>query len=158
MPLKENDRAPAFTAKDQNGQPHSLADFRGKWILLYFYPKDDTPGCKREACGFRDQYSELKQKLTILGVSHDTPETHLKFAKKYQLPFTLLSDPQKKIIKSYQAAGFLFTKRISYLIDPEGLITKVYEKVSPASHASEILSDLETILTERKSSSKKSKK
>lgn len=141
MSLKEGDKAPNFAALDQNGKQHTLAGYRGKWILLYFYPKDSTPGCTKEACSFRDEFSDLKGKVEVLGVSHDRVESHAKFASKHQLPFALLSDPQKKIIEDYGAKGFFFTKRISYLIDPEGRIAKAYPSVSPARHAREVLED-----------------
>lgn len=143
MSLKAGDKAPDFAALDQNGKQHSLTGYKGKWVLLYFYPKDDTPGCTKEACSFRDEFSDLKGKVAVLGVSHDRVESHAKFAAKYQLPFTLLSDPQKKIISDYEAKGFLFTKRISYLINPEGKIAKIYSSVSPKSHAKEVLGDWE---------------
>ncbi|MBL7685205.1 MAG: peroxiredoxin, partial [Deltaproteobacteria bacterium] len=118
-------------------------DYQGKWLLLYFYPKDSTPGCTAEACSFRDHFEDLKGKVEVLGVSHDTEKSHAKFAEKYQLPFTLLSDPNKKIIEAYGAKGFLFTKRISYLINPHGIIVKKYDKVSPRGHAAEVLEDWE---------------
>ncbi len=143
--LPENTPAPEFKAQDQDGKLHSLKDYRGKWVLLYFYPKDDTPGCRKEACEFRDRFGELKKKAVILGVSHDTAESHKKFEKKYALPFLLLSDPTKKIIRDYEAKGLLFTKRISYLIDPKGRIAKRYDKVSPRRHASQVLEDLENL-------------
>lgn len=141
MELKVGDKAPDFTALDQHGKQHKLAAYKGQWLLLYFYPKDDTPGCTKEACSFRDEFAELKGKVLVLGVSHDRVESHAKFASKYQLPFTLLSDPQKKIISDYGAKGFLFTKRISYLINPEGKIAKLYSTVSPKGHAKEVLGD-----------------
>ncbi len=141
MKLSEGQKAPEFAALDQNGKQHSLAGYKGKWVLLYFYPKDDTPGCTKEACAFRDEFTDLKGKVEVLGVSHDRVESHAKFASKYKLPFILLSDPQKKIITDYDAKGFFFTKRISYLINPEGKIAKIYSSVSPKSHAKEVLGD-----------------
>jgi len=146
MSLKEGDKAPNFAALDQNGKQHTLAGYRGKWILLYFYPKDSTPGCTKEACSFRDEFSDLKGKVEVLGVSHDRVESHAKFASKHQLPFALLSDPQKKIIEDYGAKGFFFTKRISYLIDPEGRIAKAYPNVSPARHAREVFEDYKRLV------------
>ncbi len=145
MSLKEGDKAPEFAALDQNGKQHSLASYKGKWVLLYFYPKDDTPGCTKEACSFRDEFSDLKGKVEVLGVSHDRVESHAKFANKYQLPFVLLSDPQKRIIEAYGAKGFFFTKRISYLINPEGKIAKYYSSVSPKGHAKEVLGDYQKL-------------
>ncbi len=141
MELTQNSAAPDFSAVDQNGKTHSLADYQGQWLLLYFYPKDDTPGCTKEACTFRDHFSELQGKVAVIGVSHDSADSHDKFASKYKLQFPLLSDPERKIIKTYGANGLLFTKRISYLINPEGKIAKVYPSVSPADHAREVLED-----------------
>jgi len=130
--------APDFTLLDQNGQPHSLHDYLGKWVILYFYPKDDTPGCTTEACNFRDSLRDL-QKLGVvtLGVSKDSVASHGKFAAKYQLNFPLLSDPDRQVIEQYQAFS-----RTTYLIDPKGMIAKIYSKVNPTQHASEIIQDL----------------
>lgn len=129
--------APDFTLLDQNNQPHSLQDYRGKWVILYFYPKDDTPGCTTEACNFRDSLRELqKLGLVVLGVSKDSVASHGKFAAKYQLNFPLLSDPDHQVIEQYQASS-----RTTYLIDPQGYIAKVYPKVNPTQHAAEILAD-----------------
>jgi len=143
MALKEEEKAPSFVGIDQNGKKHQLSDYKGKWLLLYFYPKDNTPGCTKEACSFRDQFHDLKGKVEVLGVSHDGLESHQRFAEKYKLPFLLLSDPKREIIKAYEANGFLFTKRISYLINPQGKIAKIYTKVSPGQHAEEVLKDYE---------------
>lgn len=145
MSLQEGQKAPSFSASDQNGKKHQLSDYRGKWLLLYFYPKDNTPGCTKEACSFRDQFEELRGKVEVLGVSHDGIESHQRFVSKYRLPFLLLSDPKREIIKAYEANGFLFTKRISYLINPEGKIAKVYSKVSPVQHAHEVLLDYQRL-------------
>ena len=140
-------QAPEFTLQDQHKQLHSLADYLGKYVLVYFYPKDDTPGCTKEACMIRDIYTDFeKAGIIVLGISADSPESHEAFAKKYELPFTLLSDPMHDVIKRYGAQGALGTKRISYLIDPEGKIAEVYPKVDPASHASEILEDVKKIM------------
>ena len=137
--------APAFSLPDQNGKTHSLAHHAGKWVLLYFYPKDDTPGCTKEACGLRDAFDEYKKRgITVFGVSRDTVESHKKFEEKYGLPFTLLSDTDGSVIAAYGAAG-AFTKRISYLIDPTGVIRKTYPKVDPAIHAPEILKDFDSL-------------
>lgn len=148
MAPRPQEQAPGFIAPDQNGKMHSLEDYRGRWIFLYFYPKDHTPGCTKEACSFRDAFGSLQDRVILLGVSHDSPSTHLRFASKHRLPFPLLSDPGKKIIQAYGAKGWLFTRRISFLIDPEGKIAKVYEKVSPAEHAKEVLEDLEQFQNE----------
>ena len=139
--LKIGTEAPAIEAQDQNGLIHKLSDYLGKWVLLYFYPRDNTPGCTVEACTLRDNYSSFKKiDAVILGVSKDSVASHEKFVAKFNLPFTLLSDRDKKIVKAYDAAGLF--RRISYLIDPKGKITKVYEKVTPAEHAEEVLRDL----------------
>jgi len=140
--LAKGDSAPEFTLSDQEGKVHSLADYKGKWVLLYFYPKDFTYGCITEACSLRDNFEKLKEKLEILGVSADSSESHKKFSEKYSLPFTLLSDPERSVINLYGATGFLFAKRVSFLINPKGIIEKVYDKVDPKIHASEILNDL----------------
>lgn len=145
MELTENSKAPDFKGYDQNGKMHHLKEYAGKWLLLYFYPKDNTPGCTMEACQLRDHFDDLRKKIEVVGVSHDKVESHAKFASKYKLPYTLLSDPDKTIIKAYGAKGFLFTKRISYLIDPDGKIAKIYLNVSPKKHAKEILEDLKKL-------------
>jgi len=131
-----------FELLDQAGTGHKLSDYRGQWVLLYFYPKDDTPGCTAEACAIRDTWADFKKAgIVVLGISHDKVDSHAKFVNKYQLPFTLLADTDKLVITAYQAkAGFL-TRRISYLINPEGKIAKVYSKVNPSEHAGEILKD-----------------
>jgi thioredoxin-dependent peroxiredoxin len=144
MKLEPKMEAPGFYAPDQTGVMHSLQDYIGKFVLLYFYPKDDTPGCTTEACSFRDHYADLRKHLVLLGVSADTSESHKKFVEKYQLPFPLLADPDKKLIRSYGTDGLLFAKRTSFLIDPHGVILKVYEKVAPADHAEEILKDMKS--------------
>lgn len=149
MELTEGTKAPAFTATDQNGQEHALADYAGKWVLLYFYPKDDTPGCTKEACGFRDLQAELADKnCAVLGVSKDTVDSHTKFANKFELNFPILADPELKICKAYGAwqekafMGRPGVVRISYLIDPEGNIAKAYGKVKAEEHPAEVLQDL----------------
>ncbi len=140
--LETNDKAPSFTLPDQNDELHSLSDYLGKWLLLYFYPKDFTSGCTKEACSFRDNFDKFTNKLQIVGISGDSVESHKKFSDKHELPFTLLADPDKKIIKSYGTDGLILAKRTSFLINPKGLIEKVYEKVNPALHAEEILEDI----------------
>lgn len=146
--------APLFTLPDQNGKEHSLADYRGKWVLLYFYPKDDTPGCTNEACTIRDSFPHFQElKIAVLGVSVDSVESHKKFKEKYHLPFTLLSDYKKEVVPQYGVWGkkkFMGkihegTLRTSFLIDPEGKIAKIYENVDPAVHAAEVLTDLPII-------------
>ena len=133
--------APDFTAVDQDNRSVSLQDFRGKYVILYFYPKDDTPGCTTEACSLRDNYKDLQEKAVVIGVSTDSVASHKKFADKYHLPFILLADTEKTIIKAYDADG-IFAKRITYLIDPDGKIVKAYPKVDPSTHAEEILRDI----------------
>lgn len=139
--LKEGEKAFDFSAIDQNGEKHSLKKYQGSWVIIYFYPRDNTPGCTKEACAFRDVFSEFKKaEIKVLGVSKDSAASHQKFALKHQLPFILLSDRNKEIITKYQADGLF--KRISYLIDPKGYVAKAYPKVNPEEHAQEILNDL----------------
>lgn len=148
---KIGDMAPEFVLQDQNGVEHSLNQYAGQWVVLYFYPKDDTPGCTKEACSFRDSFAELKKAgIAILGVSVDPVKKHAKFVEKYTLPFTLLSDEDKEVVEKYGVWGkkkfmgreYMGTNRVTFLIDPKGMIAKVYEKVDPAHHAQEILSDV----------------
>ncbi|MDA1334703.1 MAG: thioredoxin-dependent thiol peroxidase [bacterium] len=150
MKLKEGVKAPLFSLPDQNGKVHELKEYKGKWVLLYFYPKDDTPGCTMEACALRDNYiSYKKSKIVILGVSTDKVISHKKFKEKYNLPFTLLSDENKKVVKAYGVWGkkkfmgreYTGTNRYSFLIDPDGKISKIYMKVRPKEHAEEVLND-----------------
>ena len=146
--------APDFTLLDQEGKEHSLADYRGKWVLLYFYPKDDTPGCTIEACTTRDQFKDF-QKIgaVVLGVSTDSVASHKKFASTYELPFTLLADVNKEVVGRYGVFGekkfmgktYMGTSRTSFLIDPKGEIVKVYEKVKPEAHAAEVIADLKQL-------------
>jgi thioredoxin-dependent peroxiredoxin len=142
-----------FSLFDQNGKLHSLNMYLGKWVVLYFYPKDDTPGCTKEACSFRDASSEYQKKnIIVLGISKDSVDSHKKFASKYHLNFPILSDESMDVIKSYQAWGqkkflgktFDGVLRITYLINPEGKLVKIYSKVNPFLHAGEILQDIQT--------------
>lgn len=144
-------QAPNFFLPDQNGKIHTLDKYKGKWVVLYFYPKDDTPGCTKESCGFRDLHKEFEERnAIILGVSKDNVASHKKFADKYKLRFTLLSDESKETIKAYGAWGtksfmgksFDGVLRTTVLIDPQGNIVKKYEKVDPSLHPEEILKDL----------------
>lgn len=146
-----NKPAPDFQLSDFSGKTHKLSDYKGKWVLVYFYPKDDTPGCTKEACGFRDNFSDFeKQGVVVLGISKDSPASHKKFIDKYNLNFTLLSDEEKETIKAYGAWGtkkfmgreFEGVFRYSYLIDPQGIIRKVYTTVKPVEHAGEVLKDI----------------
>ena len=145
--LKEGDKAPDFSSKDQNGKDISLSDFAGKRVVLYFYPKDDTPGCTKEACSFRDADDIFREKgITVLGVSTDSEKSHQKFISKYQLPFDLLADVDKKIVEDYGVWGeksmygrkYMGTFRKTFLID-DGKIVKIFEKVDVAKHADEVL-------------------
>lgn len=151
MKLHVGDKAPEFSLKDQNGKIHSLLDYKGKWVLLYFYPQDDTPGCTTEACSFRDNLPRFPETdFVVLGISTDTIESHKKFADKYGLPFTLLSDEEKQVVKLYDVwqikkftgKEYLGTVRTSFLIDSQGNIAKIYEKVKPETHVQEVLKDL----------------
>ncbi|KKS95578.1 MAG: Alkyl hydroperoxide reductase/ Thiol specific antioxidant/ Mal allergen [Microgenomates group bacterium GW2011_GWC1_43_13] len=140
-----------FRLPDQNGKIHRLSDYKGKWIILYFYPKDNTPGCTKEACNFRDSIDKF-QKLgaVILGVSVDSVASHKKFAEKYRLNYPILSNESKDVIKEYKSWGikkfmgreFEGTIRNTYLIDPKGKVKKFYEKVNPLSHSEQIIKDL----------------
>jgi peroxiredoxin Q/BCP len=135
--------APDFVLKDQDGKTHVLSHYRGSYVLVYFYPKDDTPGCTKEACAIRDLYDEFQRTgVHVFGISVDTVESHKRFAEKYALPFTLLSDPAKETTAAYGASGEPFNKRISYLIDPDGIIAKAYADVDPTTHGGEILKDM----------------
>ena len=150
MKLQANDLAPDFTVEDQDGKPVSLSQFRGKKVVLYFYPKDDTPGCTAEACNIRDNYSQFKKNgITVLGVSVDKPKSHTKFIEKYSLPFTLLADVDHLIseaygvwvLKKYMGKEYMGVSRTTFLIDEDQKIFKIYENVKPAQHAEEILAD-----------------
>lgn len=148
--------APDFTLMDQTGQPVSLHDFKGKWVVLYFYPKDDTPGCTKEACSFRDNIRSLiAQNAVVLGVSVDDQQSHQDFEKKYELPFKLLSDPKGEVAKQYGSLLNLFlfkiAKRHSFIIDPNGNLAKIYRSVSPDDHVTEILRDLKQLQSKTES-------
>lgn len=141
--LEEGTKIIDFTLLDQDKIEHKLSDYSTGRVLLYFYPKDDTPGCTKEACTITEVYDDFKKKgIVVIGISSDSPESHKKFKEKYNIPFILLSDPDKKVIGEYGASSLLFTKRISYLIE-KGIIKKTYGNVDPASHAMEILKDID---------------
>ncbi len=149
--LAEGNKAPDFRAKDQDGKPVSLKEFKGKKVVLYFYPEDDTPTCTIEACNLRDNYKLLQKKgLVILGVSPDDEKKHKKFEIKYKLPFTLIADPEKKIIEKYGVWGeknlygrkYMGLHRTTFLIDEKGIIRKIFKKPKSKIHSDEILKEL----------------
>ena len=146
--LKEGVKAPDFTAKDQNGNKVKLSDLKGQKVVLYFYPKDDTPGCTKEACSFRDANDVYAEKgIKVLGVSTDDEKSHQKFISKYELPFDLLADTDKKIVEKYGVWGeksmygkkYMGTLRKTFLIGKDGKIVKIFDKVNVSEHADEVL-------------------
>ncbi|OUL19993.1 peroxiredoxin [Nostoc sp. 106C] len=143
MPLAVGTDAPKFTAKDTNGNTVSLSDFAGKTVVLYFYPKDDTPGCTKQACSFRDAQPDYQGKdVVVLGVSADDEASHQAFTAKYNLNFPLLADTDKSLIKAYDVDGGGYAKRVTYVIDPNGKIIHVDSTVNTATHASDVLTAL----------------
>jgi len=152
MPVSANNPAPDFELLDETGTPRRLSDYRGKPVVLYFYPKDDTPGCTKEACSFRDDYSEYeKAGVIILGVSPDSPKSHAKFKEKYNLPFTLLADEDHQVCELYGAWGrkkFMGREydgvlRTTFLIGSDGTILRIFPDVKPEGHSKEVLAALE---------------
>lgn len=152
--LNIGNKAPEFNLPDQEGKMHSLKESKGKWILLYFYPKDDTPGCTVEACSIRDNYSAFKKAgIVVYGMSADSVKKHAKFAEKHDLPFTLLSDESKDTLNAYgvwakkkfMGREYMGILRNSFLIDPDGKIAKIYEGVKPTEHAKEVLTDAKAL-------------
>ena len=148
LKLQPGDKAPAFTATDQNGDKIALSDYKGKKVVLFFYPKDNTPTCTNEACNIRDNYAQLKKKgIAVLGVSIDDEKSHKKFEQKHQLPFTLVADPDKKIVEAYGVWGlkkfmgreFMGTHRTTFLINEKGIIEHIIEKVVSKDHTAQIL-------------------
>ena len=142
--------APDFSLVDQNGTTRTLAGFRNRWVVLYFYPKDDTPGCTQEACRFRDDLPALRKlDAEVLGVSVDNPESHARFSSKYGLPFPLLADTDGKVARQYGALWSLafirFAKRHTFIIDPQGKIAKIYRQVRPEIHSQEVIEDLKAL-------------
>jgi thioredoxin-dependent peroxiredoxin len=146
--VKEGNKAPDFTARNQNGEKVKLSDFKGQRVVLYFYPKDDTPGCTKEACSFRDADDVFAKKgIKVFGVSTDDEKSHQKFIGKFSLPFDLLADTDKKIVEKYGVWGeksmygrtYMGTLRKTFLIDEEGKIVKIFDKVKVAEHADEVL-------------------
>jgi thioredoxin-dependent peroxiredoxin len=151
LKLKPGDQAPEFTGVTQDGSQISLADFKGKEVILYFYPRDDTPGCTKEACAFRDDFAEFKKKgAAVIGVSTDSAKTHGKFAEKYKLPFSLLADEDRGIVQAYGVWGqksfmgrkYLGTHRVTFLIGRDGRIKQIWAEVKPQEHAREVLAAL----------------
>jgi peroxiredoxin Q/BCP len=156
--LTEGQLAVDFELPDQDGNLHKLSNYRGNWILLYFYPKDHTPGCTKEACNIRDHFPDFRKlKALVFGISVDSVESHRKFSQKYKLPFTLLSDSKKEVVKKYGVwvkknflgKTFWGTARTSFLISPEFKIVKVYKNVKPENHAKEVLTDLHELIKKK---------
>lgn len=151
LKLREGCRAPAFSVLASGGGKVSLADFKGRHVILYFYPRDNTPGCTKEACAFRDDFAAfMKKGAVVLGVSPDSVKSHDKFAEKFKLPFTLLADEERQIVQAYGVWGektFMGRKyqgvhRVTFLIGPDGMIKKIWPKVKPESHTAELLAAL----------------
>lgn len=151
LKLKEGDVAPAFTVQTNGGQTVSLADFKGRPVILYFYPKDDTPGCTKEACAFRDAFADFTAKgAVVLGVSADSVKSHDKFVKKFKLPFPLLADEDKRVVDAYGVWGektfmgrrYQGIHRVTFLIGGDGRLQKIWPKVKPEAHAAEVLAAL----------------
>jgi peroxiredoxin Q/BCP len=154
MTLQVGDPAPDFSLPDAEGNLVNLADFQGKWVVLYFYPRDNTPGCTKEACAFRDQDEDYRGKdIVVLGVSTDDAKSHAKFATKYDLPFPLLVDTHATVATAYGSYGlkkfmgkeYMGISRSTFIISPEGTLAKIYRKVKPADHAREVLADIEAL-------------
>jgi len=156
MGLKPGDIAPDFSLPDANGNRVKLADFRGQYVVLYFYPRDNTPGCTKEACGFRDAFDQYQaQGVIVLGVSTDDAKAHSKFSQKFDLPFPLLTDADGQMATTYESYGlkkfmgkeYMGVSRNTFVIGPEGKIAKIYLKVKPDAHATTILSDLAELMS-----------
>ena len=152
---KVGEAAPDFNLPDQDGKTHQLQDYAGQWLVLYFYPKDDTPGCTQEACAFRDDLHKLTALgAQVVGISVDDSNSHAEFARKYHLPFPLLADKSTGVAARYGALMdlciFKYAKRYTFLIDPQGRIAKVYQKVETSKHSTEIIEDLNQIATKGK--------
>jgi peroxiredoxin Q/BCP len=154
LTLKEGDKAPELDVLDNAGARVSLKDFKGKPVVLYFYPRDDTPGCTKEACAFRDEYEHFKKAgAVVLGVSTDPVKSHKKFIEKFSLPFQLLADEDKKIVSAYGVWGeksfmgrkYMGTNRVTFLIGPDGHIAKIWPEVKPEQHATEVLAAIKAL-------------
>ncbi len=138
--------APDFTMNDQDGKAHTLSDYLGQKVVVYFYPKDDTPGCTKEACSIRDDYTLFESNgIKVFGVSYDDMNSHKKFAEKYDLPFTLLSDLDKSVAAAYDAKGLFVPARKTFLIDEKGILRKIYKNVTVTGHGAEILADFKAL-------------
>lgn len=154
MLLEIGSIAPDFSAIDQHGEIHKLSDYKNKWLIIYFYPRDNTPGCTKEACNIRDNYHELLKYSHIIGISTDPVVSHQKFANKFSLPFPLLSDQDKTIVRSYKVWSkkkftgkeFMGTHRVTYIINNKTKIAKVYPKIKPATHAEELIQDIKKLI------------
>lgn len=151
MKIKVGDSAPEFSLPDQDGEIHSLSETLGSWTLIYFYPKDDTPGCTKEACSIGELFPAFEKiDAKVFGISVDPVKSHKKFANKYKLPFTLLSDEKKETVEKYgvwqnkkmMGREYMGTVRTSFLLDPRGAVAKIYEGVKPEEHAEEVLADI----------------
>ena len=145
--LEVGDKAPNFILNDQNNQAHQLSDYEGRWVILYFYPKDDTPGCTTQACDFRDAVKRIiASRSVVFGLSLDSVESHKRFSDKNNLPFSLLSDEEGVAAKSYDSLnnfmGYKSAKRNTFIIDPQGLLSKIYLSVDPKTHSQMVLNDL----------------
>ena len=139
MKLKEGQQAPDFELMDPNGALQTLTSYLGSWVVLFFYPRDFTPGCTKQVCNLRDHFDELSKYTKIIGISSDSNESHKKFSDKHKLSFPLLSDTEKKVINLYDSKGIIKTKRNTFLINPEGKIEKIYDKVDPTSQSEVVL-------------------
>ncbi len=154
MKVKENDKAPNFKLPNQDGEPRKLTDFKGNWLLIYFYPRDNTPGCNKEACAMQSHLQKFnKLDLSVVGVSADSAKSHRKFADKFDLTFDLLSDEEQVMLKEYGVWGkkkfmgkeYMGITRSSCLVNPKGRVAKVYPKVKPEEHAAEVLADVKAL-------------
>jgi len=155
-PIMEGSEAPSFNLQDQNGVSHTLDEYRGQWLAIYFYPKDDTPGCTTEACNFRDNIYAFKAiDAAVVGISVDDVASHKEFSEKYKLPFTILADPDGNTAKAYGVLKdyklMKLASRQSFLVDPEGIIAKHYSDVDPDTHTEEVLADIKTLSEVEKS-------
>lgn len=154
--LSVGDKAPEFSLPDQDAKMRTLSEFKGKYVVLYFYPKDNTPGCTKQACQLRDNFSEFKkQNIVVLGINYDSPKTHKLFAQQHHLPFTLLSDAKKLVAKQYGAKNWWFLPfpyRMTFIIDPQGTVCAILPKVDVKTHATKVLSLIQQDMLRHKES------